>query len=102
MSDAKYLNSSQQRILQVLLAMFGHEIQGIAPGELAKGLNISASEATRALANLRIAGVAEQLTDTGRWRLTPRVAQRAVAMLNAIQQAAARVEEVRNRYTRTN
>lgn len=101
MSDNKYLNSSQQRILQVLMAMFGHEIQGIAPGELAKGLNITPSEATRALANLRIAGIAEQLAETGRWRLTPRVAQRAVAMLHSIERAAARVEEVRNRYTRS-
>lgn len=101
MSDEKYINSSQQRILQVLLAMFGHEIQGLAPSDLAKGLGISPSEATRSLANLRLAGVAEQLPDTGRWRLTPRIPQKAVAMLQTIERAAARVDEVRNRYTRT-
>ena len=101
MSDDKYVNSSQQRILQTLLALFGHEIQGIAPGELAEATHISPSAATRDLANLRMAGIAEQMADGNRWRLTPRIPQRALAMLSNIERAASRVEEVRNRYTRT-
>ena len=101
MSDDKYVNSSQQRILLVLMALFGHETQGRAPGELAEACQISPSAVTRDLANLRLAGIAEQMPDGNRWRLTPRLPQRALAMLDSIRHAASRVEEARNRYTRT-
>lgn len=95
-----YESSSQQRILKVLMAMFGHEVAGIAPGELAKLAEITPQEATRDLANLRIAGLAEQLADTGRWRLTARLPQKALVMLNEINRAAERIKETQQRYTR--
>lgn len=95
-----YESSSQQRILKVLLTMFGHEVSGIAPGELAKLAEISPQEATRDLANLRIAGLAETIPETGRWRLTPRLPQKALVMLNEINRAAEKIKETQQRYTR--
>lgn len=95
-----YESSSQQRILKVLMAMFGREVAGIAPGELAKLAEITPQEATRDLANLRIAGLAEQMADTGRWRLTARLPQKALVMLNEINRAAERIKETQQRYTR--
>ncbi|MFZ5659168.1 MAG: IclR family transcriptional regulator [Pseudomonadota bacterium] len=96
----RYQNNSQQRILRVLMCLFGHEVSGLAPGELAKLADISPQDATRDLANLRIAGLAEQMPESGRWRLTPRLPQKALAMLNAINRAAAKIEETQQRYTR--
>ena len=33
--DSRYINSAQQRVLQMLMRLAGHEINGIAPSELA-------------------------------------------------------------------
>lgn len=100
MSKQKYESPCQQRILRVLMFLFGHEVSGLAPGELAKALQITASDATRDLANMKYAGLAEQIQDSGRWRLTPRLPQRALAMLNEIDRAESRTAEVRQRFTR--
>ena len=97
---ADYTNATQQRILRVLLALAGHEVNGLAPSEIAHGLNINQSNTTRDLANLREAGLAEQIPDTGRWRLTPRIPQIAVAMLQGVDRAQLKVTEVKQRYTR--
>ncbi len=44
---------------------------GALPGEIAKALNTFASNATRDLANLRIAGLA--VTIDGRWHCSPKL-----------------------------
>ncbi|CAM3351327.1 winged helix-turn-helix domain-containing protein [Paracidovorax anthurii] len=67
-----YTNAAQQRLLQLIDLLAGHELQGLAPAEIAKALNVSASVVTRDLDNLRTAGWAEQ-TPQGRWRLAPHV-----------------------------
>ena len=97
----KYISSCQQRILKVQLVMFGHEIDGLPPGQIAKLAGITPQDATRDLANLVEAGFAEQLAHNGQYRLTPLLGQRALAILHAIDAAARRVEDTRNRYTRT-
>lgn len=95
-----YINSAQQRVLALLFRLSGHEIEGVAPGELAQALRTSASNITRDLANLREAGVAEPL-ENGRWRLTPRIARISVQMAEALARAQERMNEVRQRFTRT-
>lgn len=98
--DGLYQNDSQQRVLRVLLSMSGHEISGLSPSEIAKGLEISASHVTRDLANLRLAGLAEELVGLGRWRLTPKLIQIGVAMQLAVEEAERKLDETRLRYTR--
>lgn len=98
--DLAYQNDSQQRVLRVLLALSGREIDGLAPGELSKGLGISASHVTRDLANLRLAGLAEEITGSGRWRLAPKLVQIGVAMQVAVETAERKAAEIRQRYTR--
>lgn len=97
-----YTNSSQQRILKVVLSMFGHEIDGLAPGQLAKLAGIKPGEATRDLDNLMQAGWVEPVPQGNAYRLTPMVGQKAMSILHTIDRAAKRVEETRNRYTRSN
>ncbi len=95
-----YTNSSQQRILKVVLAMFGHEIDGLAPGQLAKLAGITAGNATRDLDNLMQAGWVELVPQGNAYRITPRIGQKAMAILHTLDRASQRVEETRNRFTR--
>lgn len=97
-----YTNNSQQRILRVVLAMFGHEIEGVLPGQLAKMVEVSPSEVTRDLSNLQLAGWVETLPDGKSFRITPMIGQKAIAILHGIERAADSVAQIRNRYTRVN
>lgn len=96
----KYDNAGQQRILRALLVLAGNEFNGVAPGELAKAMNESASSATRDLHNLKEVGFAEQIQETGRWRLGPKVVQVSFAFSHELARAQQRVSELQNRYTR--
>jgi DNA-binding IclR family transcriptional regulator len=95
-----YTNDAQQRILHVVLALFGDVVHGLPPSVLAKLLGCSAPVITRDLDNLRTAGLAERDEATGHWRLTPRLPQQAIKVFNAIDAAQRRVDEARNRFTR--
>ena len=95
-----YTNAGQQRILQLVLTLFGDVVNGYPPSKLAELLGVSASVITRDLDNLRTAGLAERNEATGHWWLTPRLPQQAIKVFNAIDAAARRVDEARNRYTR--
>lgn len=99
-SDEKYRSQSQQRVLQVLMALAGNEFGGVLPGELAKATRTTASNITRDLANLGIAGLAEEIPGTGRWRLGPKVVQLALAHLRHMDDIERRHSEVRQRYSR--
>ena len=98
--QTKYLSEAQQRVLKTLDVLFGHEANGLAPGQVAKLVGTSASNSTRDLANLREAGFAEEITETGQWRVSPRLGQRALSILNGINQQSRKVEELQQRYTR--
>jgi len=101
MSDSKYHCAAQQRGYRVMLALAGHEIDGVRPGELADGLQLSASIITRDLANLRSAGLAETLPhDPTRWRLTPKLVQIARAYEGHLARAQGALAEVNQRYSR--
>ena len=97
---SEYDSPAQQRILRALLVLAGNEFQGVAPNEYAKALDVAPGTATRDLHNLREAGFAEQIQETGRWRLAPKPVQIALAFSNALQRAESRLGEIKNRYTR--
>ncbi len=95
-----YTNEAQQRILRLVLALFGDAVNGYPPAVLAKSMGCSASVITRDLDNLRTAGLAERVEATGHWCLTPRLPQQAIKVFNSIDTAQRRVDEARNRFTR--
>ncbi|TDK66003.1 IclR family transcriptional regulator [Sapientia aquatica] len=94
-----YTNAGQQRILKLVVLLFGHEMHGATLTDVAKWMGVKAPVALRDLDNLQTAGLAEQ-TETNRWRLTPRLPQKALAMLEAMERAQQRISETRQRYTR--
>jgi len=101
MSAADYTNDAQQRILRLLQVLAGHEVTGLAPSDIARTQACSASVVTRDLANLKTAGLAEQVPETQRWRLSPVVVQIALAHMSALDRAQRRLDETRNRYSRS-
>ncbi len=98
---SKYTNAAQQRLIKLQLALFGDVVNGFAPTALAKAVGCSASAMTRDLDNLATAGLAERDEATGLWRLTPRLPQQAIKVWTAIDRAERRLEESRNRFSRT-
>ena len=101
MADEKYLSDAQQRLLQLILTLSGNEIEGLAPGQIAKLAGCSPSQVTRDLANLRHMGWAEQIETSARWRLGPEIVQIATRHLTALDRAAKRLGEATNRYSRS-
>lgn len=102
MSDRKtdYTNEAQQRLCKVILLLAGNEFNGLAPSEIAKALGTNPSNVTRDLDNLRTAGLAEELPDTGRWRLGPRLIQIALAFSSHVSRMSDRLGELQQRYSR--
>jgi len=99
MSEA-YTHDGQQRVLRVLLELAGHEITGVAPSQLSADLKILPSTMTRDLHNLKVAGLAEAVPETGRWRLAPQIVQIALRHMQALDRAQQRLDEVRSRFSR--
>jgi DNA-binding IclR family transcriptional regulator len=92
---------AQRRILQVVLTLAGNELMGLAPSEIQRALQItSASTVTRDLGVLKDLGIAEQIQETGRWRLGPRLVQVAIAHLTHMEKAEKRLSEIRQRFSR--
>ena len=101
MTEGKYISDQQQRLLQVIRTLAGNEIEGLAPGDIAKLVPCAPSQVTRDLANLKHFGWAEQLATTGRWRLGPQIVQIATRHMTAIDRASKKLDEVANRYSRS-
>jgi DNA-binding IclR family transcriptional regulator len=96
----KYTCAPQQRILKLLIVLAGHEITGLSPSEIATALSCSASVTTRDLANLKQAGMAEQIPATGRWCLSPQIVQIALRHQVAMERARSRLDETAQRFSR--
>jgi DNA-binding IclR family transcriptional regulator len=95
-----YTNESQQRLIKLVLVLFGDVVNGYPPSVLAKTMNCTATIVTRDMHNLVKAGVAERDEATGNCRLTPRLPQQAIKVFNAIDHAERRLAEARQRFSR--
>lgn len=103
MTPEKYKISSQAtRLLSVLRLLFGHTVDGMQPGQIAKAIDDSQSNVTRILAYLQQTGFAEEMQGdkAGRWRLGPAMVQGALAHEEDLRQAEHQINEVRQRYSR--
>lgn len=96
-----YTNESQQRILKLVLVLFGDVATGYKPTALAKAMGCTASTMTRDLDNLRTAGVAELDEATDNWRLTELLPQQADKVWLAMGRAGRDLDGKRNNIART-
>lgn len=76
MNVPDHTNDSQQRILKILMVMFGHELDGLPPGQIARLVGCPPSSTTRDLYNLLKAGLAEQVPRNGNYRIAPLIRRR--------------------------
>ena len=95
--NQKYISNAQQRALQTLQALFGHESNGIPSKEIARQLDATASQVFKDLINLQAAGLAEQLPDKN-WRIAPSLGREAFKIMNNLDTARRRLDETANRY----
>lgn len=102
MSEPKLLKplaENLRKTCELFRLLTGHEVLGLAPGEIAKGLDVSPSWVSINLPALEAeTGFVERVTGTNRWRLgVPfvRIAMTCMTNLNAERQ---RLEETAKRY----
>ena len=100
MSDdaPKYISASKQRLLRAMQALAGHELEGLAPADLAKLIGCNAPDVTRDMANLEHFGWAERMQPTGRWRLGPDIVRIATRHMAALDRAERRLTEIKSRF----
>jgi DNA-binding IclR family transcriptional regulator len=98
--SATYKCASQQRILKVLMCLFGHEIEGLTPGQVAQLAGITPANATRDLWNLEEAGLAERLPGGDKVRISPQLGSKALAVLHTFDRAQRSLTDLTNRYTK--
>lgn len=76
-----------RKTCELLRLLAGHEVLGLAPGEIAKGLDVSAPWVSRTLPALEAeTGFVERVEGTNRWRLSVpfvRIATTVEVNLNA-------------------
>jgi len=92
-----YTNAAQQRLLQVVDLLAGHELNGLAPRAIALALAIADSSVTRDMDNLKTAGWAEK-TPSGLWRLTPHVIQMSQRFAQAMHAGRQNWNDTHQRY----
>lgn len=88
--------SSAQRALRVLVTLKGHTMDGLSNSEIAKALDESAVNISRALAVLVEEGLVKQL-DNGRYGPHIRLLQIAQAHANEMDRASRTIDEINQR-----
>ena len=77
----------------------GHEVLGLAPGEIAKGLGVPPSWVSQNLPALEAeTGFVERVEDTNRWRLGVPLVRIAITVSTNLNQAKRQLDELSQRY----
>ena len=103
MNDIKnnYISGQVQRVLLVMKAMVGKEVNGISPAELAKLAKVSPSNITRALANLEKAEFVERLpSDIKLWRLSAAMVQMSNTVSHNLTNSLRQLQQDQHNYSR--
>jgi DNA-binding IclR family transcriptional regulator len=91
-----------ERVCQLIMAMAGHEIQGVRNSELAAALKVSRPTITRDLISLKRIGIVEEIPGLpGRWRLGPKIIQIARSHTEGMARIKSAVAEIEQRFSRS-
>ena len=89
-----------QKTCDLLRLLAGHELLGLAPGEIAKGLGVSASWVSINLPALAAAtAFVEQVPGTNRWRLGVPFVRIATTVAVNLGKAKGQLDEIAARYS---
>jgi len=93
------LPSHTLKTLALFRLLAGHELLGLAPGEIAKGLDVGAPWVSVNLPAIADAtGFVERVDGTNRWRLGVPFVRIAMAVTTQLSAAKRQLDEVSNRY----
>ena len=90
-------SKSAAKVLAVLDVLLRNFAYGFTPTELAKETGFSASDITRYVQTLELAGYAERIAETNRIRPSCRLAMRAIQIMVALDHAAQKIYELKTR-----
>lgn len=103
MSDAATtthrLPEHTKKTCELLRLLAGHEVLGLAPGDIAKGLDVPAPWVSRTLPALEAeTGFVERVDGTNRWRLSVPLVRIAITVSTNLNQAKRQLDELSRRY----
>ncbi|MDD5479668.1 transcriptional regulator [Rhodoferax sp.] len=87
-----------RKTCELFRLLAGHEVLGLAPAEIAKGLEVPASWVSVNLPALSSTGFVERVDGTNRWRLGVPFVRIAMTVNTELASAKRRLDEVSNRY----
>lgn len=98
-APGKKLPTPARKVCDLLRLLAGHELLGLAPGEIAKGLGVHPSWVSVTLPALaEETGFVERVADTGRWRLGVPLVRIALAVSTQLNAARRQLDELEIRY----
>lgn len=97
-NQTKPLSAPIQKTCDLFRLLAGHELLGLAPGEIAKGLDVSPSWVSINLPALATTGYVEQVEGTNRWRLGVQFVRIALTVSTNLNKAKQQLDDLTNRY----
>jgi DNA-binding IclR family transcriptional regulator len=93
------LNDAIRKTCDLFRLLAGHELLGLAPGEIAKGLNVAPSWVSNNLPALAAeTGFIERVDGANRWRLGVPFVRISVTVATNMGKARSRLDEITARY----
>jgi ArsR family transcriptional regulator len=87
-----------QKTCDLFRLLAGHELLGLAPAEIAKGLDVAPPWVSVNLPALAATGFVERVDGTTRWRLGVQFVRIAVTVSTNLNAAKRQLDEISNRY----
>lgn len=98
-TNPKKLNDGIRKTCELFRLLAGHELLGLAPGEIAKGLNVGAPWVSVNLPAIAAeTGFVERVDGTNRWRLGVPFVRISVTVSTELANAKRKLDEVSSRY----
>ncbi|SEQ85278.1 transcriptional regulator [Giesbergeria anulus] len=88
-----------RKTCELFRLLAGHEVLGLAPGEIAKGLDVAPSWVSQNLPALASTGFVEQVAHTKRWRLGVQFVRIAVTVGSNLNAAKRQLDDLSQRYS---
>ena len=92
------LSEPIRKTCELFRLLAGHEVLGLAPGEIATGLGVPPSWCSRNLPALATTGFIEQVAGTNRWRLGVQLVRIAITVSTNLNQAKRQLDDLTQRY----
>ena len=93
------LSEPTRKTCELFRLLAGHEVLGLAPGEIAAALKVPPSWCSRNLPALATTGFIEQVAGTNRWRLGVAFVRIAFTVSTNLNNARAQLDETARRYS---